>query len=110
MISADGVLYFLDHTFGVRTVIVAVSCGEYGFLSLCRQSVEHFLQVAASVLEDALVHHAFQVVLGLCRQIPLAVKRALVLCRGYVTFLLHPFQHVHPVAVHKFRKRHFLIG
>ena len=63
----------------------------------------------ASALEYALIHNAFQVILCFCCQIVFAVKRTAVLCRGDIRFLLHPFQHVHAVAVYQLGESHVLV-
>ena len=104
VVSHDACLHLWHHALRRRTVIVAVHRGEYGTLRLGWQSIEYLFQPLVAVLEYALVHDALQVVGCFCSKVAFAVKRALVLGRGDVALLVHPFQYGVAVLVNELRE------
>ena len=91
IVSTNGILYLIYHSFTVRTIIITKSSGKNSLLCFYRQYVEHFLQPCTTVLENALIHDTTQIILGFGSQVTLAIKRTLVLCGTDETSLAHPF-------------------
>ena len=109
IVSTNGILYLIYHSFTVRTIIITKSSGKNSLFVLLPAIRWTFPPTVYTVLEYALIHDTTQIILGFGSQVTLAVKTHSCIVWGNETSLAHPFQNICTIGIHKSGKWHFII-